>query len=152
MFDWRKILLSPDDPLDYTIKVLHEGGCRIALVSNEHGRLLGTITDGDIRRALINKLTMKSAVSLVMNSNPVTVDDKVNHKDILTLMFSFKHLGSYRSTNLAVSEQMKQEIQWDSRLMVSISGTGKEMQATDSAVFCGAMWLPHKTVLKVYRK
>ena len=86
MFDWRKILLSPDDPLDYTIKVLHEGGCRIALVSNEHGRLLGTITDGDIRRALINKSTMKSPVSLVMNSTPVTVDDKVNYKDILTLM------------------------------------------------------------------
>ena len=86
MFDWRKILLSPDDPLDYTIKVLHEGGCRIALVSNEHGRLLGTITDGDIRRALINKSTMKSPVSLIMNSNPVTVDNKVNNKDILTLM------------------------------------------------------------------
>ena len=27
-------------------------------------------------------------------------------------MFSFKHLGSYRSTNLAVSETDKQDIEW----------------------------------------
>jgi len=60
MFDWRRVLLAPDDSLEHTIKVLHEGGCRIALVSDRHGKLLGTVTDGDIRRALITQLTMKS--------------------------------------------------------------------------------------------
>ena len=29
-------------------------------------------------------------------------------------MFSFKNIGSYRSTNLAVSESDKQDIQWES--------------------------------------
>ena len=28
-------------------------------------------------------------------------------------MFSFKNLGSYKSTNLAVSENDKQEIEWE---------------------------------------
>ena len=32
--------------------------------------------------------------------------------DTLTLMFSFKNLGSYKSTNLAVSETDKQDIEW----------------------------------------
>jgi len=86
MFDWRKVLLNPDDSLDSAIKVLHEGGCRIALVTDEHDRLLGTITDGDIRRALINQSTMKSPVSLIMNCNPVTVDNKAENKEILSLM------------------------------------------------------------------
>jgi dTDP-glucose pyrophosphorylase len=86
MFDWKRVLLNPDDSLDHAIKVLHEGGCRIALVSDEHGRLLGTVTDGDIRRALINQLNMKSSVSLIMNSNPVTVNDGVTNKEILSLM------------------------------------------------------------------
>ena len=34
-------------------------------------------------------------------------------QDILTLMFSFKNIGSYKSTNLAVSENDKQDIEWE---------------------------------------
>ena len=86
MFDWKKVLLKPDDTMEYAIKVLHEGGCRIALVSDEHYRLLGTITDGDIRRAIIKQSSMKSPVSLIMNSNPLTINDKVKNEDILSLM------------------------------------------------------------------
>jgi dTDP-glucose pyrophosphorylase len=86
VFDWKKVLLKPGDTIEYAIKVLHKGGCRIALVTDEHCRLLGTITDGDIRRALINQLTMKSPVSLVMNSNPLAVDSKVKNEEMLSLM------------------------------------------------------------------
>ena len=86
MDDWRKVLLTPQDSLERAVKVLHEGGCRIALVADKFGMLLGTVTDGDIRRALINQLTMESSVSLIMNGNPITVDDKVKNKDILSLM------------------------------------------------------------------
>ena len=39
-------------------------------------------------------------------------DRDLKPKDILTLMFSFKHVGAYKSTNLAVSETDKQEIEW----------------------------------------
>jgi dTDP-glucose pyrophosphorylase len=86
MNDWKKILLAPEDSLEHAIKVLHEGGCRIALVTDKFGVLLGTVTDGDIRRALINQLTMESPVSLIMNVDPVFVDDKINNKEILSLM------------------------------------------------------------------
>ena len=41
-------------------------------------------------------------------------EDNLKPQDILTLMFSFKNIGSYRSTNLAVSESDKQDIQWES--------------------------------------
>ena len=41
-------------------------------------------------------------------------DRDLKPKDILTLMFSFKYLGSYKSTNLAVSETGKQDIRWES--------------------------------------
>ena len=41
-------------------------------------------------------------------------EDNLKPQDILTLMFSFKNIGSYKSTNLAVSESDKQDIQWES--------------------------------------
>ena len=42
-------------------------------------------------------------------------DRDLKPKDMLTLMFSFKHLGSYKSTNLAVSEEMKRDVRWESQ-------------------------------------
>ena len=42
-------------------------------------------------------------------------DDELKPADSLTLMFSFKNLGSYASTNLAVSETDKQDIQWEAK-------------------------------------
>jgi dTDP-glucose pyrophosphorylase len=86
--DWRKVLLKPNDSLEYAIKVLHEGGFRIALVSDKNDMLLGTLTDGDIRRALINKSTMESHVKLVMNCNPITVNNNTESKEIISLMSS----------------------------------------------------------------
>ena len=41
-------------------------------------------------------------------------DINLKPEDKLTIMFSFKNLGSYKSTNLAVSETDKQDIEWDS--------------------------------------
>tara|TARA_B100000989_G_scaffold298990_1_gene291723 strand:- start:4664 stop:6913 length:2250 start_codon:yes stop_codon:yes gene_type:complete len=41
-------------------------------------------------------------------------EDNLKPQDILTIMFSFRNIGSYKSTNLAVSEDDKQDIQWES--------------------------------------
>ena len=88
MSAWEKILIKPNDSLEYAIKVLHEGGCRITLVVDERNKLLGTVTDGDIRRALINKLTMDSEIRLPMNNQPTKVSKSLSRQDLLSLMSS----------------------------------------------------------------
>ena len=40
-------------------------------------------------------------------------DNDLKPNDVLTIMFSFKNVGSYQSTNLAVSETDKQDIKWE---------------------------------------
>ena len=40
-------------------------------------------------------------------------ENNLKPQDVLTIMFSFKNIGSYKSTNLAVSETDKQDIQWE---------------------------------------
>ncbi|MDA9633093.1 hypothetical protein N9S74_02745, partial [Pelagibacteraceae bacterium] len=42
-------------------------------------------------------------------------EETLKPQDIMTVMFSFKSLGSYKSTNLAVSENDKQDIEWESK-------------------------------------
>ena len=86
MFDWKKILLTPKDSLESSIKVLHEGGCRIALVVDSQNKLLGTLTDGDVRRALIKHYSMKGKVEGVMNKQPMTAKEIDTVKHVLNLM------------------------------------------------------------------
>ncbi len=88
MTNWKEILIKPSDSLEHAIKVLHEGGLRIALVVDKHNKLLGTVTDGDIRRALINKLTMKSQITRVMKNDPIKVSKAFSTKELLKLMTS----------------------------------------------------------------
>ena len=70
MSDWNAIAVLPEIPLEQAIAVLDEGGLRIVLVVDEHGVLLGTLTDGDIRRALIKHQPMNTFVENVMCTTP----------------------------------------------------------------------------------
>ena len=50
------------------LSILNSGGMQIALVINESDQLIGTISDGDIRRALLNNKSLNSSVLDIMNS------------------------------------------------------------------------------------
>jgi len=79
MKNWNKSLLAPESTLEEAIKVLHSGGNRIAFVTDQDKKLLGTVTDGDIRRALLNHAGMETIVLQIMNKSPKVVkfdDDK----------------------------------------------------------------------------
>lgn len=69
MKDWRQILVAPSDSIFRTLKVIDRSALQIALVVDEKGRLLGTITDGDVRRGILRGLDLDSAVAKIMNKN-----------------------------------------------------------------------------------
>ena len=70
--DWEKLLLSPSSSLADAISILEQGATsRMVLVVGEDQELLGTIIDGDIRRAIIRRKGMSSSLEEVMNRNPV---------------------------------------------------------------------------------
>jgi dTDP-glucose pyrophosphorylase len=85
---WHKLLVIPSNTLMETINILHKGGCRIVLVIDKEFKLLGTVTDGDIRRALISNISMDSPISLIMNKNPITLRSAILKKEVLELMES----------------------------------------------------------------
>jgi len=54
---WRKALLPADATLQQAIRNLDDSALQIVLVVSPEGVLLGTITDGDIRRGLLRGWT-----------------------------------------------------------------------------------------------
>lgn len=69
---WQKVALKAGANLREALQVIDTSAMQIALVVDDDQRLLGTITDGDIRRALLRGEDMTTPVESVMNANPIT--------------------------------------------------------------------------------
>jgi len=69
---WKDIAIRSDATVREALETIDRGAKQIALVVEDACHLSGTITDGDIRRALLRGAQLDSAVVEVMNSNPVT--------------------------------------------------------------------------------
>ncbi len=70
MSDVTPSLVAPDDSLRKAIETIDTSAGKIALVVDGERRLLGTVTDGDIRRGLLSGVAMERPVSEVMNRHP----------------------------------------------------------------------------------
>jgi dTDP-glucose pyrophosphorylase len=88
MYDWKATLLSPEETLQNAIEILDREMLRIVMVVNENKKLLGIITDGDVRRALIRHCTMATLVSEVMYKTPSTASIEDDKESILKIMKS----------------------------------------------------------------
>lgn len=70
MKDWHHTLLSPNATILDALQMLNNAGCQICLVVDDTHRLLGSITDGDIRRGILVGIDMTQSVKKVMNPHP----------------------------------------------------------------------------------
>ncbi len=86
MDNWKAAVLRANNTMNEAILVLDREQTKIIMVSDDEGRLIGTITDGDIRRALIKHMTMGTTLSEFMFKNPTTADKNYSDDSILSIM------------------------------------------------------------------
>ena len=106
------LFVSPQRSIKDAMEVLNRGGISIALIVNKSGKLLGTLTDGDIRRALLRNIRLEEPIEKVMNSHPVTAPVGMPRDDLLALM----HMRRKRQIPL-VAEDKVVDIVWQEKLM-----------------------------------
>jgi len=68
------------------MEVIDKGAVQIAVVVDAEWRLLGIVTDGDIRRGFLKGLGLESPVSEVMNSDPFVLVEGQDHEPMLNKM------------------------------------------------------------------
>lgn len=88
---WKEIsdlFVESDTPVSEVLDVIDRGGVSLALVTADHGRLLGTITDGDVRRALLRATPLSTPARFVMNPHPVTADENTGRETLIALMLN----------------------------------------------------------------
>lgn len=89
---WKQTVLTTKASIQDVLKNLNKTGARITLIVNSKKEFQGTISDGDIRRGLINGLQLNSSVKKIMNKNSLTVIPETNSENVLNLMSKYKIL------------------------------------------------------------
>jgi dTDP-glucose pyrophosphorylase/predicted transcriptional regulator len=131
--NWSKILLKSDDSMRTTIEVMHAGGNRLALVVSDDRKLLGTVTDGDIRRALIKQVDMNCAVSEIMNKSPVTALKSESPNRIMSKMSDrdLLHIPIIDKNNILIGLETLQHLlvkkKYDNPVFLMAGGFGKRL-------------------------
>jgi len=66
-----KILLKRKTPIVEALKALNETGFGIAVLVDDIGRLEGVATDGDIRRAMVQRESLAGCLDEIVNPDPI---------------------------------------------------------------------------------
>jgi len=87
----KKLLIYQDSTIKEAMKQLNESGEKILFVINKKGQLKGTVTDGDIRRSIVNDSQLETPIFSVMANNYISISNKINDKKQLALNLMKKH-------------------------------------------------------------
>jgi dTDP-glucose pyrophosphorylase/predicted transcriptional regulator len=133
MYDWLNLLLKKDNQISEAIEILNNEKPRIVLVVDENNKLIGTITDGDIRRALIKGCSLDSYVKDIMNSNPRTasteendpiINERMRKHNLMQMPILDKDLTLVGLKTLRSIGELKQ---YDNPVIIMAGGYGKRL-------------------------
>lgn len=79
-------LVFPNTPIREVLRRIDDASTQLALVVDQEGRLLGTATDGDIRRGLLAGLELHSPIKACMHEDPLAIASDTNDGDVVALL------------------------------------------------------------------
>lgn len=87
---WRKAILTPNATIEQAILNLDQVAIKIVLIVNENNELVGTISDGDIRRGLLKGLDLNSQITNIIHRNALVVPPEIGRDMVMQLMVANK--------------------------------------------------------------
>lgn len=134
MKDWKKLAVKSSASIIETMKNIDNTSSQFAVVVDEYLRLLGTVTDGDIRRGILKGVSLEDAISKIMNRNPVTIHKGVSKKTIEELFRKKKlrHLPVISNTgevvDIYLSEEYIEPLGLDNWVVLMAGGLGTRLR------------------------
>ncbi|WP_425918245.1 nucleotidyltransferase family protein [Acinetobacter sp. TSRC1-2] len=94
MSDIKNIVLNKKDTILKALELLDLYALRIVLVVDENNHLLGSITDGDIRRGLLKGQDLHAPVESIMHTTPYSIDEgSLTDRQIFEIMREKRYLA-----------------------------------------------------------
>jgi dTDP-glucose pyrophosphorylase/predicted transcriptional regulator len=85
MISLADILVEPESSIREALHRINEARTQMVLVADTERRLLGTVSDGDIRRALLAGLSLDDAVKRCMHPTPTVASPGLSRSQLIEL-------------------------------------------------------------------
>lgn len=79
----KNLTVHSSNTIREALKVIDKGALRLAIVVNNDEDFLGTLSDGDIRRALLNNNTLESTIENIYNKTPIIARETDSKESII---------------------------------------------------------------------
>lgn len=129
----QDVFIKQDTAILEAMKIIEESRARIALIVDADLKLIGTATDGDIRRGLIKNITTAEPVKMVMNSKPTILPIGTSVESI-DKVFLQKKIAQIPLVNeqgvvveIALSPTFKSNIKKENTVVLMAGGLGTRL-------------------------
>ena len=86
----KNISVSINENITKVIQLLHLNQLGIVAIVNSKNKVLGTITDGDLRRVMFDNNIENLSVRKIMNKKPILGDQKLSKQEKINIMIDNK--------------------------------------------------------------
>jgi dTDP-glucose pyrophosphorylase len=90
MRDINGIKLNKNSTIKKALQIINNGAMQIALVVDENKKLLGTLSDGDIRRGLLNNLSLDDSIESIIFTTPTVCSIEDTKEKIIEIALAKK--------------------------------------------------------------
>lgn len=116
----RSIIIPMSISFKEAIKVMDNGGLQVVLVADESSKLIGIITDGDLRRAVLGEVKLVDSVEAVVKKDFCSVtSDELNNNLSIDKLKLFTHIPVLSNTGkivgLLVEKHMRFQQEHDAK-------------------------------------
>jgi dTDP-glucose pyrophosphorylase len=87
---WQKAVLPINSKIREAINVLNDVSLKIVLITDASGVLIGTISDGDVRRGLLKGLDLESTIQSIVHHDALVVPPDLNRDLVIQIMIANK--------------------------------------------------------------
>ena len=131
--NWRKALIHPTASIRDAIRIIDQGSLKIALVVDDSEKLLGVVTDGDIRRGILRHVDLQASVEAVTNTSPIVCQPTDSMDTIRTLLekrvlLHMPIVENGRITDLITWEEAHSPKHRDNPIFLMAGGFGKRLR------------------------
>jgi len=84
----KKIKITQNITIKQALKTISVGGLKIAIVVDKNDKLLGTLTDGDIRRGFLKGLNINSPIKSIIFTDPIVAAKNDSNEKLLKIALS----------------------------------------------------------------
>jgi dTDP-glucose pyrophosphorylase len=116
------------------LKKIDEGGIKFAIVTDKKNHFLGTITDGDIRRALLKGVSLEEKVKDYYNKKPLIASAKTSKEELIALATAYKIYQipvvdeNHKIIKIALLDELVSKKYYSNKVVLMVGGEGKRLR------------------------